>query len=224
MQNITNIRIIPSSDTIKKITLLSNSFGLPHSDFDSHPHCTIIYSPDFIDADAIKLPKFKIPIIAKNAKLEIFETDSRLGRVLTLDDLMMTTEGDEWNYHEMIAHVPMMHHKCPKTVLVIGGGDGGTVREVLKHDTVEKVVLCEIDGMVIDVCKKYLPTIGCELDNPKVEMQLTERIYSPNFPIYLNHGFAERLKMPMPSIVQFSAHGNKEKDYLISLPLIRSLD
>ena len=51
-------------------------------------------------------------------KVEIFETDSTLGRVLTLDDLMMTTEGDEWHYHEMIAHIPMMHHKSPKSILV----------------------------------------------------------------------------------------------------------
>ncbi len=108
--------------------------------------------------------------------VEIFESDSALGRVLTLDDLMMTTEGDEWHYHEMIAHVPMMHHKNPKTVLVIGGGDGGTVREVLKHETVEKVVLCEIDGMVIDACKKFLPTIACELDNPKCEILVEDAI------------------------------------------------
>ena len=109
-------------------------------------------------------------------KVEIFESDSTLGRVLTLDDLMMTTEGDEFHYHEMIAHIPMMHHKAPKTVLVIGGGDGGTVREVLKHDTVEKVVLCEIDGMVIEACKKYLPTIACELDNPKCEILVEDAI------------------------------------------------
>lgn len=109
-------------------------------------------------------------------KVEIFESDAELGRVLTLDDLMMTTEGDEWHYHEMIAHIPMMNHKCPKTVLVIGGGDGGTVREVLKHETVEKVVLCEIDGMVIDACKKFLPTIACELDNPKCEILVEDAI------------------------------------------------
>lgn len=109
-------------------------------------------------------------------KVEIFETESKLGRVLTLDDLMMTTEGDEYHYHEMIAHIPMMNHKCPKSVLVIGGGDGGTVREVLKHKTVERVVLCEIDGMVIDACKKYLPTISCGLDDPKVEILVQDAI------------------------------------------------
>ena len=109
-------------------------------------------------------------------KVEIIDSDSTLGKILTLDDLMMTTEGDEFHYHEMIAHIPMMHHKAPKTVLVIGGGDGGTVREVLKHDTVEKVVLCEIDGMVIEACKKYLPTIACELDNPKCEILVEDAI------------------------------------------------
>lgn len=109
-------------------------------------------------------------------KVEIIDTDSTLGKILTLDDLMMTTEGDEYFYHEMIAHIPMMNHKSPKSVLVIGGGDGGTVREVLKHDTVEKVVLCEIDGMVIDACKKYLPTIAGELDNPKVEILVQDAI------------------------------------------------
>ena len=109
-------------------------------------------------------------------KVEVFETDSMLGRVLTLDDLMMTTEGDEFHYHEMIAHIPMMHHKNPESVPVIGGGDGGTVREVLKHKTVKRVVLCEIDGMVIDACKKFLPTISCELDNPKVEILVQDAI------------------------------------------------
>src|SRR5574344_799815 len=109
-------------------------------------------------------------------KVEIIDTDSTLGKILTIDDLMMTTEGDEFHYHEMIAHVPMMHHTCPKSVLVIGGGDGGTIREVLKHKTVERVVLCEIDGMVIEACKKYLPTISCQLDNSKVEILVKDAI------------------------------------------------
>src|SRR5574344_2320995 len=109
-------------------------------------------------------------------KVEIIDSESTLGKFLTLDGLMMCTEGDEFYYHEMISHIPMMTHPAPKSVLVIGGGDGGTVREVLKHNTVEKVVLCEIDGMVIDACKKYLPTISCELDNPKVEIKVEDAI------------------------------------------------
>ena len=109
-------------------------------------------------------------------KVEIFETDSTLGRVLTLDDLMMTTEGDEFHYHEMIVHIPMMQHKNPESVLVIGGGDGGTVREVLKHKTVKKVVMCEIDGMVIDACKEFLPTLSCGLTDSRVEIKVEDAI------------------------------------------------
>lgn len=108
--------------------------------------------------------------------MKFLKPESALGRVLTLDDLMMTTEGDEFHYHEMIAHIPMMHHKNPESVLVIGGGDGGTVREVLKHKSVKKVVLCEIDGMVIDACKEFLPTISCGLSDPRVEIKVEDAI------------------------------------------------
>ena len=98
---------------------------------------------------SIKIKKVLFSEESKYQKIEILDSDSKLGKILTLDDLMTATEGDEYFYHEMITHIPMMNHPCPKTVLVIGGGDGGTVREILKHKTVEKVVLCEIDDMVI---------------------------------------------------------------------------
>ena len=125
---------------------------------------------------AIKAGKVLFSKQSEFQKVEVFETESNLGRVLTLDDLMMTTEGDEYHYHEMIVHIPMMQHKNPETVLVIGGGDGGTVREVLKHKSVKRVVLCDIDGMVIDACKEFLPTISCGLDNPKVEILVQDAI------------------------------------------------
>ena len=125
---------------------------------------------------AIKIKEVLFSDQSPFQKVEILDSDSALGKILTLDDLMMTTEGDEFFYHEMISHIPMMNHKNPKSVLVIGGGDGGTVREVLKHSTVEKVVLCEIDGMVIDVCKKYLPTIAGKLDDPRVEILVEDAI------------------------------------------------
>lgn len=125
---------------------------------------------------AIKVKEVLFSDQSEFQKVEIIDSDSALGKILTLDDLMMTTEGDEFFYHEMISHIPMMNHKAPKSVLVIGGGDGGTVREVLKHDTVERVVLCEIDGMVIDACKKYLPTIAGKLDDPRVEILVEDAI------------------------------------------------
>lgn len=97
-----------------------------------------------------------------------------LGRMLFLDGMVMTSERDEFIYHEMIAHIPMLAHPNPKNVLVIGGGDGGTIREVLKHPAVERAVLCEIDGEVIEVCKKYLPSIAGKLDDPKVEIEVRD--------------------------------------------------
>ena len=107
--------------------------------------------------------------------IDILETQG-LGKVLLLDGLVMTTERDEFFYHEMMSNIPMNSHPNPERVLVIGGGDGGTVREVLKHDTVKEVVLCEIDGMVIDACKKYLPSIAGMLDDERVNIQVRDGI------------------------------------------------
>ena len=107
--------------------------------------------------------------------IDVFETKS-FGRMLTLDGMVMTTEKDEFIYHEMISHIPMLVHPCPKNVLVIGGGDGGTIREVLKYPSVEKAVLCEIDGMVIDACREFLPSIAGKLNDPKVEIQVCDGV------------------------------------------------
>jgi spermidine synthase len=92
------------------------------------------------------------------------------GRMLVLDGMVMTTVKDEFVYHEMMAHPALVTHPSPKRVLVVGGGDGGVIREVLKHPQVEKAVLVEIDGKVIEYCKKYLPEIAGELDNPRVDV------------------------------------------------------
>lgn len=88
--------------------------------------------------------------------LIIFQNQD-FGRVLALDGIIQTTEKDEFIYHEMLVHIPMMTHPNPKRVLIIGGGDGGALREVLRHETVEKVTMVEIDPSVIELCEKYLP-------------------------------------------------------------------
>ena len=98
------------------------------------------------------------------------------GNVLTLDGLMMVTERDEFFYHEMIVHIPMLTHPNPENILVIGGGDGGTVRELLKYDSVKHIDMVEIDGMVIEVSKKYFPTVSCGLDNKKVSVLVQDAI------------------------------------------------
>ncbi|MDX1652547.1 MAG: polyamine aminopropyltransferase [Brumimicrobium sp.] len=94
----------------------------------------------------------------------------KYGKLLTLDDMFMTTEKDEFHYHEMIAHPAIFAHKNVKNVLVIGGGDGGTVREVLRHEGIEKVTMVEIDGEVIEACKKHLPSIAASFDHPKLDL------------------------------------------------------
>ena len=92
------------------------------------------------------------------------------GRMLVLDGIVQTTVKDEFVYHEMISHIPLFSHPDPKKVLVVGGGDGGVIREVLKHESVEKAVLCEIDKRVVEMSKKYLPEIACSIDDPRCEV------------------------------------------------------
>lgn len=107
--------------------------------------------------------------------LQILDTPS-LGRVMVLDDCVMITQRDEFVYHEMISHIPVCFHKNPKTVVVIGGGDGGTVRELVKHDCIEKIILCEIDGGVIDAAREFFPEVACGLDDPRVEIMVGDGI------------------------------------------------
>ncbi|MYL49542.1 spermidine synthase [Halobacillus litoralis] len=105
--------------------------------------------------------------------LEMLET-AEWGNMLVLDDMVMTTEKDEFVYHEMVAHVPLFTHPNPKNVLVVGGGDGGVIREVLKHESVEKATLVEIDGKVIEYSKKYLPSIAGALEDERVEVKVDD--------------------------------------------------
>ncbi len=93
------------------------------------------------------------------------------GKVLVLDGVVQITERDEFFYHEMLSHVVMHAHPNPRNIIVIGGGDGGTVREVLKHDSVEKVYFIEIDEEVINISRKFFPTVACGVDDRRVEIK-----------------------------------------------------
>jgi len=93
------------------------------------------------------------------------------GKMLILDGVVQITERDELFYHEMLVHIAMHAHPNPKNVIVIGGGDGGTVREVLRHDSVEKVYFIEIDEEVINVSKTYFPSVACGVDDKRVEIK-----------------------------------------------------
>lgn len=108
-------------------------------------------------------------------KVEVYNTYA-YGRMLTLDGLVMCTEKDEYVYHELITHIGLLSHPNPKRILVIGGGDGGTVREICKHESIEKITMVEIDGMVIDASKKYLPTLSSHLNHAKLELIIGDGI------------------------------------------------
>lgn len=102
-------------------------------------------------------------------RIDVF-TSQEFGRFLTLDGYMMLTEKDEFIYHEMMVHVPMAVHPDVRDVLVIGAGDGGIVRELSAYENIERIDMVEIDPMVIEVCRKYLPFTAGKLDDPRLKI------------------------------------------------------
>lgn len=109
------------------------------------------------------------------------------GNVLILDGVIQLTERDEMAYQEMMSHVPLFAHPDPKRVLVIGGGDGGIIREVVKHKGVEEVFICEIDQVVIDAGKKYFPTVASAWDDPRVKLICDDASKFIQLPEYRNY-------------------------------------
>jgi spermidine synthase len=108
-------------------------------------------------------------------KIEVVDTVG-FGRVLIIDNVFMTSEYDEFLYHEMLVHPALTTAPSIERVLVIGGGDGGTVREVLRHSDVKDCVMIEIDEMVVDASKKYLPGIGTAWDDPRLDLRFIDGI------------------------------------------------
>jgi len=108
-------------------------------------------------------------------KVEVVETLG-YGRMLLNDSLVMVTEKDEFIYHDMIAHVPLFVHPNPQKVLIVGGGDGGTAREVLRHLSVESVVMVEIDKMVVDACREFILQTSKDLSNPKMTLLIEDGV------------------------------------------------
>lgn len=102
-------------------------------------------------------------------RIDVFES-VEFGKFLALDGYMMLTEKDEFIYHEMIAHVPMAVHPMVEKVLVIGAGDGGVIRELVQYPEIHHIDMVEIDPLVVEVCRKYLPKTACRLDDPRVHI------------------------------------------------------
>ena len=108
-------------------------------------------------------------------RVEVYNTYA-YGKMLTLDGIVMCTEEDEYVYHEMIAHVPMLTHPDPKDVLIIGGGDGGTARELLKHSQLKRLTLVEIDQKVVEASKKYFPDLAKSFKHKKLDLRIQDGI------------------------------------------------
>ena len=123
---------------------------------------------------AIKIKEVVFSTQSKYQKVEVLDTDSSLGKILTLNDLMFVTEGDAYHYNEMITHLPLLSHKNPKNVLIIGGGTGAATKEILKHQSVEHVVVVDIDEVVVNTCKQYLPEIASCLDDERVNVEIID--------------------------------------------------
>ncbi|MBE5962954.1 MAG: polyamine aminopropyltransferase [Lachnospiraceae bacterium] len=124
---------------------------------------------------SIKAKKQLVSHESEFQRIDILETQE-YGRVLVLDSELMITEKDEFIYHEMITHVSMAVHPNVKNVLVIGAGDGGTIRELTKYDTIEKIDMVEVDKDVVELCKMYMPTTACKLDDERVHMHFEEEL------------------------------------------------
>ncbi|WP_350327522.1 polyamine aminopropyltransferase [Pectobacterium aroidearum] len=108
--------------------------------------------------------------------LIIFENDA-LGRVMALDGVVQTTERDEFIYHEMLTHVPLLSHGNAKRVLIIGGGDGGMLREVSRHHGVEHITMVEIDAGVVEFCRQYLPNHSAgSYDDPRFNLVIDDGV------------------------------------------------
>ncbi len=118
---------------------------------------------------SMRVDRHIISIKSDFQKIDVFHTPE-FGKVLVIDDYVMLTEKDEFIYHEMIAHVPMAVNPGIKRVLVIGAGDGGTVRELTRYNSLEKIDMVEIDRMVVQICKEFIPQTASKLNDGKVNL------------------------------------------------------
>ena len=118
---------------------------------------------------SLRLDRHLYSVQSDYQQIDVFES-REFGRVLALDGNIMLTERDEFIYDEMMAHVPMAVHPDIRNVLVIGAGDGGVIKELTRYDRIESIDLVEMDPLVLDVCRKYLPGNACRLDDERVHI------------------------------------------------------
>jgi len=124
---------------------------------------------------SFKIDKQVVSLKSEFQRIDLFDSYD-FGRVLVLDGFIMLTEKDEFIYHEMMTHLPMAVNPEIHDVLVIGAGDGGAVRELTRYDSIKRIDMVEIDKLVVDVCREYLPQTSCKLDDPRVHIYFEDGI------------------------------------------------
>ncbi|CAA2934834.1 Spermidine synthase [Olea europaea subsp. europaea] len=127
------------------------------------------------EAHSLKIEKLLFQGKSDYQNVLVFQS-STYGKVLVLDGVIQLTERDECAYQEMITHLPLCSILKPKKVLVIGGGDGGVLREVARHSSVEKIDICEIDKMVVDVSKQFFPSVALGFQDPRVTLHIGDGV------------------------------------------------
>ncbi|KAF8016245.1 hypothetical protein BT93_H1679 [Corymbia citriodora subsp. variegata] len=127
------------------------------------------------EAHSLKVEKILFQGKSDYQNVMVFQS-STYGKVLVLDGVIQLTERDECAYQEMITHLPLCSIPNPKKVLVIGGGDGGVLREVSRHSSVEQIDICEIDKMVVDVSKQYFPDVAVGYNDPRVILHIGDGV------------------------------------------------
>jgi spermidine synthase len=122
---------------------------------------------------SVKVKKHLYSHQTKFQKIDFYDS-FELGRFFTLDDIMMANEKDQFIYHEMMIHVPMSVNPAIQKVLVIGGGDGGSVRELSKYPSIERIDMVEIDEEVVRKCQEFLPVTACKLTDSRVRLHFED--------------------------------------------------
>jgi spermidine synthase len=125
-------------------------------------------------AQALRIDRLHYDSRTEHQRIRVFENPT-FGRVMTLDGVVQVTEADNFVYHEMLTHVPILAHGAARRVLIVGGGDGGMAREVLKHASVEHVTMVEIDAGVVEFCREYLPGISAgAFDDKRLDLVIAD--------------------------------------------------
>ncbi|GAB4826259.1 hypothetical protein Ancab_009124 [Ancistrocladus abbreviatus] len=163
---------VPESEAKCHSTVVSGWFSKPRSCSDKADERLYFNNPMW-PGEAHSLEVKQILFQEKSKYQEVLVLESvTYGKVLVLDGIVQLTEKDECAYQEMMAHLPLCSIESPKNVLVVGGGDGGVLREISRHCSVELIDICEIDEMVIDVSKKFFPQLSVGFEDPRVRLHI----------------------------------------------------